>query len=925
VLQFDHITVGSDFSLRELNIHQHFGPERRDPASRNRRAMIEKVWATWITGFLQPSLPQDILLELGLTERPALVTRTLDLYAQRPDLTDQPLAPGTRLLDVFDRLGRALLILGAPGSGKTTLLLTLAQDLLVRAAQDSEQPIPVVFPLSSWVQQRRPLVDWLVDALHEQYDVPRKLGQAWVNADQVLPLLDGLDEVAPEHRAACAEAINTFRQDHGLLPLVVCSRVDDYETLGTRLRLQGAVVAQPLTPQQVESYLTQVGTPLAAVCHALQQDPTLWELLDTPLMLHMVTVACAGGAGEALRAQGTLAERWVYLFETYVDRMFQRRRAITADAREQAERWLTWLAWQMTEHGLTVFHLERMQFTWLPARLRLRLKNYRKRTALRIGLLVGLVAMLVVGLLVGVAAGPLVGVIITLNVGPLIGGLFLLVAATGVFVGTIRSASEVNEELRRRAAAVGIEAGPDRSLKEISVELWRRAAAGEQHLSAMIPAVIWWPITSEDIISVETLRWSWSALEPWQWCGLLVFVLMSGLGIGLITGLLWGVAVGVFCGVAETLFWGLVLIFGASLARSEIETKTVPNEGIRRSARHALRTGLAGGLVGGLAGGLLAGVGSALGFTPILGLLAVLGFGLCFGLAAWTRYGGYTCLQHRRLRRLLIRSGFTPRDYVDFLDYAAERIFLRKLGGGYMFIHRLLQDYFAARYTGAGIVTEPRWWERIGFRARLLTILAAPLAPLRYGLLRSKSPVEQAFTRMGNRLAATPEFQAATAGLSKTEIGAFGQDMIRKGLSRLDDASLLARASIMEKMLTVADSAMCSAITCGTATPAQLFEVIAKLDAATMNTWVALLEKAALSELRKHPLRQMIEGSVASTSFKVLLDTLPSDEAERLRSIWNDDSQVSDEDCCWAERTFYKTLNSLGEPHRSTLARAVVQ
>jgi hypothetical protein len=505
-------------------------------------------------------------------------------------------------------------------------------------------------------------------------------------------------------------------------------------------------------------------------------------LLETPLMLYVVTLAYAGEVGEIRHIQGTLAERREPLFETCVDRMFQRRRPITSDAREQAERWLTWLAWQMTEHGLAIFHLERMQFTWLPARLRLRLRSYGKRTALRIGSLIGVAATLAVGLLIGVAAGPLVGVSITLTVGLPVGGFFTL-AAAGVFVGTIRSPSEVNEELRRRAAAVGIEAGPNRSLKEIFVELGRRAAAGEQHLSAMIPALTRWAITSEDIISVETLRWSWSALEPRQWCSLLVFVLIFGLGTGLTVGLLWGVAVGEF--------WGLVLIFGAALARSEIETKTVPNEGIRRSARHALRTGLAGGLVGGLAGGLLAGVGSALGFTPILGLLAVLGFGLCFGLAAWTRYGGYTCLQHRRLRRLLIRSGVTPRDYVGFLDYAAERIFLRKIGGGYVFIHRLLQDYFAAHYTGAGVVTEPKWWERLAFRARRLTIQAVSLAPLRHGLLRSKSPIEQAFTRMENRLAGTPEFQAATTGLSKREIGAFSQDMVRKELSRLDDASLL--------------------------------------------------------------------------------------------------------------------------------------
>src|SRR5215475_9650623 len=114
--------MGGDLTLREVTIQQYFGEMHRpDSASRNRRAMIEKVWATWITGVLQPSLPYDILLELGLTERPAMVTRALDLYVQRPEFADHVQAPSTRLIDLFDRLDRALLILGAPGAGKTTL------------------------------------------------------------------------------------------------------------------------------------------------------------------------------------------------------------------------------------------------------------------------------------------------------------------------------------------------------------------------------------------------------------------------------------------------------------------------------------------------------------------------------------------------------------------------------------------------------------------------------------------------------------------------------------------------------------------------------------------------------------------------------------------------------------------------------------
>src|SRR5205085_12065999 len=82
--------------------------------------------------------------------------------------------------------------------------------------------------IPSWAMKQQRLADWLVEELNTTYQVPRKLGQAWVDADQILPLLDGLDEVAPKVRAACIETINTYRGEHGVLPLVVCSRSADY-------------------------------------------------------------------------------------------------------------------------------------------------------------------------------------------------------------------------------------------------------------------------------------------------------------------------------------------------------------------------------------------------------------------------------------------------------------------------------------------------------------------------------------------------------------------------------------------------------------------------------------------------------------------------------------------------------------------------
>jgi hypothetical protein len=48
------------------------------------------------------------------------------------------------------------------------------------------------------------------------------------------------------------------------------------------------------------------------------------------------------------------------------------------------------------------------------------------------------------------------------------------------------------------------------------------------------------------------------------------------------------------------------------------------------------------------------------------------------------------------------RNGSTPWNYARFLDHATDRILLRKVGGGYTFIHRMLLEYFAARYVEPG-------------------------------------------------------------------------------------------------------------------------------------------------------------------------------------------------------------------------------
>ncbi len=160
------------------------------------------------------------------------------------DYPDYPLPPNANILDVFNDLNRELLILGAPGGGKTVLLHQLASKLITQAQQDTTKAIPIVFDLSSWTAERKPLADWLVDELHQKYQVPKTTAQTWIEGEKLLLLLDGLDEVAEPYRDDCVDAINTYRQKYRTVDLAICSRVADYDALTSKLDLRGAVIIE---------------------------------------------------------------------------------------------------------------------------------------------------------------------------------------------------------------------------------------------------------------------------------------------------------------------------------------------------------------------------------------------------------------------------------------------------------------------------------------------------------------------------------------------------------------------------------------------------------------------------------------------------------------------------------------------------------
>ncbi|MEM9220492.1 MAG: hypothetical protein AAGD25_39990 [Cyanobacteria bacterium P01_F01_bin.150] len=71
-------------------------------------------------------------------------------------------------------------------------------------------------------------------------------------------------------------------------------------------------------------------------------------------------------------------------------------------------------------------------------------------------------------------------------------------------------------------------------------------------------------------------------------------------------------------------------------------------------------------------------------------------WGTFLGLNAGLISGGTTCIRHFSLRFLLYLLGYAPWNYAEFLDHVVERLFLQRVGGGYIFIHRMLLEHFAA-------------------------------------------------------------------------------------------------------------------------------------------------------------------------------------------------------------------------------------